>query len=83
MRTMESLKTERTMNKSDVDWNFTEETLISIVSRLAERKTELEKELKKSDYNTGLLDGYNQALDMIKNDLESRGFNAKDFGMDA
>lgn len=80
---MESLKTERTMNKSDVDWNFTEETLISIVSRLAERKTELEKELKKSDYNTGLLDGYNQALDMIKNDLESRGFNAKDFGMDA
>lgn len=71
------------MNKSDVDWNFTEETLISIVSRLAERKTELEKELKKSDYNTGLLDGYNQALDMIKNDLESRGFNAKDFGMDA
>ena len=80
---MESLKTERTMNKSDADWNFTEETLISIVSRLAERKTELEKELKKSDYNTGLLDGYNQALDMIKNDLESRGFNAKDFGMDA
>lgn len=70
------------MTKSDVNWNFTEETLISIVSRLVERKAELEKELKKSDYSTGLLDGYNQALDMIKNDLEARGFEAKDFGIE-
>ena len=70
------------MTKSEINWNFTEETLMSIVSRLAERKNELEKELKKSDYSIGLLDGYNQALDMIKNDLEVRGFDAKDFGID-
>ena len=37
--------------------------------------------MNKEDYDIGLLDGYNQCIDMIKNDLESRGFNIKDFGI--
>lgn len=70
------------MIKSDIDWQFSEDTLISIISRIVNRKKELDREtINKEDYDIGLLDGYNQCIDMIKNDLESRGFNIKDFGI--
>lgn len=69
------------MSKSNSDWQFSEETLISMVLRLIDRKNELVKELNKTDYSIGLLDGYNQSIDIIKNDLESRGYDVKDFGL--
>lgn len=70
------------MKKSNISWQFSEDTLISIIERIVQRKEELAKELStKTDYNIGLLDGYEQCIDMIKNDLEGRGFNIKDFGI--
>lgn len=70
------------MMKSAIDWEFSQETLITIISRIVERQENLQQESNNSDYNIGLIDGYRQCLDMIKNDLESRGFNAKDFGIE-
>ncbi len=70
------------MKKSNFDWEFSEETLITIINRIVERKKELQRELSKTDYDIGLLDGYTQCIDMMKNDLEVRGFNIKDFGID-
>ncbi|KXB65922.1 hypothetical protein HMPREF3181_01014 [Parvimonas sp. KA00067] len=70
------------MKNNDISWQFSEDTLISIIERIVQRKTELDKELNiKTDYNIGLLDGYTQCIDMIKNDLEGRGFNVEDFGI--
>ena len=70
------------MKNNDISWQFSEDTLISIIERIVQRKTELDKELNiKTDYNIGLLDGYTQCIDMIKNDLEGRGFNIEDFGI--
>lgn len=68
------------MIKSNIDWEFTEDTLKSIIIRILERKNELQIEfVKKTDYEIGVLDGYFQCIDMIKNDLESRGFEFDDF----
>lgn len=70
------------MKNNNISWQFSEDTLISIIERIVQRKTELDKELNtKTDYNIGLLDGYSQCIDMIKNDLEGRGFNIEDFGI--
>ncbi len=67
------------MSKSDIGWNFYEETLITIISRISERKIELEREIENTEYDIGVLDGYIQCIDMIKNDLECRGFDATAF----
>lgn len=70
------------MKNNNISWQFSEDTLISIIERIVQRKEELAKELStKTDYNIGLLDGYAQCIDMIKNDLEGRGFNIEDFGI--
>ena len=64
------------------NWNFDEDTLKTIVNRIIERWKEYENESKNgnvSEYRQGLLDGYAQCLDMIENDLESRGYNVDDF----
>lgn len=64
------------------NWNFDEDTLKTIVNRIIERWKEYENESKNenvSEYRQGLLDGYAQCLEMIENDLESRGYNVDDF----
>ena len=60
------------------DWTWTQETLKSIIERVIERRDEYDKE-KKNDFDAGVVMGYDLVIDMFKNDLESRGYNFKDF----
>lgn len=65
--------------KSEFDWNFSEETLKEIFKRIKIRQIELINESNNSEYDIGVIDGYTQCLDMIKNDLEIRGYDYKEF----
>ena len=67
------------MIESKFGWKFSIKTLESIINRIIEARDQLKQNTKKDDYSIGLLDGYNQCLDMIKNDLESRGYDFNDF----
>ncbi|MFR9280388.1 hypothetical protein [Levyella massiliensis] len=63
-------------------WNFSEETLKSMIARIQKRLDDDVKESKTDDiYSIGVVDGMKNALDMIRNDLEVRNLNPKDFGM--
>lgn len=65
--------------KPEFEWNFSEETLKEIFKRIKIRQIELINESKNSEYDIGVIDGYTQCLDMIKNDLEIRGYDYKEF----
>lgn len=63
-------------------WNFSEETLKSMIARIQRRLDDNVKEAKTNDiYSIGVVDGMKNAIDMIKNDLEVRHLNPKDFGL--
>ncbi|MDD7592983.1 MAG: hypothetical protein PUJ57_01915 [Peptoniphilaceae bacterium] len=64
------------------DWNFSEETLKAIVARIYQRLEENKAELDvTTDYGLGVVDGMEQVIDMIKNDLEGRNLRASDYGI--
>lgn len=60
------------------DWNWTESTLAAIVKRIMERNEDREGE-EDDAFNRGRHQGYWEVLDMIKNDIESRGCDFDDF----
>ena len=63
-------------------WNFSEETLKSMIARIHKRLDDNVKESKTDDiYSIGVVDGMKNALDMIRSDLEVRNLNPKDFGL--
>ncbi|WP_282919122.1 hypothetical protein [Levyella massiliensis] len=64
------------------NWNFSEETLKSMIARIQKRLDDNVKESKTNDiYSIGVVDGMKNALDMIRNDLEGRNLNPRDFGL--
>ncbi len=67
--------------KNDNDIKLNEDIIKMIVSRIFQRKEELKKESDKSNYSIGVIDGYSQTLDMIRNDLDSRGFDISDLNL--
>lgn len=75
-----SLKGGKTMIKND-DWTWTQETLKSIIANIINRRDEY-KEKEKTDFEKGITFGYSCVLDSIKNELEGRGYNFKDFMSD-
>ena len=60
--------------KSKIDWKWSEETLQEIIMDIVERKEEYEKE-SSSEFDEGLIAGYEFVLDSIKNELEVRGYD--------
>ncbi len=60
------------------DWTWTTDTLKSIINRIIERRDEYEKEVS-NDIDTGIVMGLNFAIDMIKNDIEVRGYTFDEF----
>ena len=65
------------------DWVWTQETLREIVRHIKLRKDETEAEAKAAgefdDFTRGLCKGYEFAIDMIRNDLEGRGYDFDKF----
>lgn len=60
------------------DWNWTESTLASIVKRIIDRNNDTEGE-DDNEFNQGRHEGYWEVIEMIKNDIESRGYDFEDF----
>lgn len=60
--------------KSKIDWKWSEETLKAIILDIVERKEDYEKELN-SEFDEGVIAGYEFVLDSIKNELEVRGYD--------
>lgn len=67
------------MLDAEKEWLWSKDTLRAIFSRIAERKELLLKESVKSELNSGVDLGLFMALDMIKNDIESRGYDFEEF----
>ena len=63
---------------NDDKWKITEDTLGYIISRIQERYEESLSE-GDDDFNSGRKLAFYEVLDMIKNDLESRGYSLDDF----
>lgn len=64
--------------KGMTDWNWTESTLAAIVKRVMERNEDTKDE-EDNAFNRGRHQGYWEVIDMIKNDIESRGYDFDDF----
>ncbi|MDU5808684.1 MAG: hypothetical protein E6Z65_05765 [Finegoldia magna] len=64
--------------KSKIDWKRSEETLKAIIMDIVERKEDYEKELN-SEFDEGVIAGYEFVLDSIKNELEVRGYDFNDW----
>lgn len=64
--------------KSKIDWKWSEETLKAIIMYIVERKEDYEKELN-SEFDEGVIAGYEFVLDSIKNELEVRGYDFNDW----
>lgn len=60
------------------EWNWTESTLASIVKRIIDRNNDNKGE-GDNDFNRGRHEGYWEVIDMIKNDIESRGYDFDEF----
>lgn len=60
------------------EWNWTESTLASIVKRIIDRNKDNKGE-EDNDFNRGRHEGYWEVIDMIKNDIESRGYDFDEF----
>ncbi|SFE47396.1 hypothetical protein [Peptostreptococcus sp. D1] len=63
---------------NDDKWKITEDTLGYIISRIQERYEESLSE-GDDDFNNGRKLAFYEVLDMMKNDLESRGYSLDDF----
>ncbi|OXZ29882.1 hypothetical protein B9N57_07660 [Finegoldia magna] len=64
--------------KSKIDWKRSEETLKAIIMDIVERKEDYEKE-SNSEFDEGVIAGYEFVLDSIKNELEVRGYDFNDW----
>lgn len=60
------------------DWNWTESTLASIIKRIMERNDDIDGE-EDDDFNRGRHQGYWEVIEMIKNDIETRGYDFDEF----
>lgn len=60
------------------EWNWTESTLAAIVKRIVDRNKDNKGE-EDNDFNRGRHEGYWEVIDMIKNDIESRGYDFDEF----
>ncbi|MFR9278407.1 hypothetical protein C7381_105141 [Ezakiella coagulans] len=60
------------------DWNWSQETLKAIIEVLIDNREYWEQNIK-SDFDQGVVMGYEFALDSIKNQLEARGYNFEDW----
>ena len=60
--------------KSKTDQKRSEETLKAIIIDIVERKEEYEKE-SSSEFDEGVIAGYEFVLDSIKKELEVRGYD--------
>ena len=65
------------MIKSD-DWEWSQDTLKAIIARIIDRDNNREGE-EKNDFNDGRHLAYYEIIEIIKNDLEVRGYNFEDF----
>ena len=63
---------------NDDKWEVTGETLGYMISRIQERYQESLRE-GDDDFNNGRKLAFYEVLDMIKNDLEVRGYSLDDF----
>ena len=63
---------------NDDKWKITEDTLGYIISRIQERYEESLSE-GDDDFNNGRKLAFYEVLNMMKNDLESRGYSLDDF----
>ena len=66
------------MKKSE-DWNWSAETLKEIIRDISNRRDEYVKENDNSEYSKGVIDGYIFVLDSIKNELEGRGYDFRNW----
>lgn len=60
------------------DWTWSQETLKAIIKDIIDRKEKYENEAK-TDIEKGIALGYEFVLVSIKNQLECRGYNFKDW----
>ena len=60
--------------KSKIDWKRSEETLKAIIMDIVERKEDYEKE-SNSEFDEGVIAGYEFVLESIKSELEVRGYD--------
>lgn len=60
------------------DWNWSQETLKAIIEVLIDNREYWEQNIK-SDFDQGVVMGYEFALDSIKNQLEARGYKFEDW----
>ena len=60
------------------DWNWSQETLKAIIEVLIDNREYWEQNIK-SDFDQGVVMGYEFALDSIKNQIEARGYNFEDW----
>lgn len=67
--------------KSENGWEWTKDTLKVIIGRIQKRSEEAEEE-GNSEFDQGRQLAFYEVLDMIKNDLESRGYTFEDFMKD-
>ena len=66
------------MKKSE-DWNWSAETLKEIIRDISNRRDGYVKENDDSEYSKGAIDGYTFVLDSIKNQLEGRGYDFRNW----
>lgn len=74
MKIQKGLKKWSDNMKSQIDWKWSEDTLKSIISDIVVRKKEYENETD-SEFDEGVIAGYEFVLDSIKNELEVRGYD--------
>lgn len=67
--------------KSETGWEWTKDTLKVMIGRIQKRSDEAEEE-GNSEFDQGRQLAFYEVLDMIKNDLESRGYTFEDFMKD-
>lgn len=65
--------------KKNEEWNWSEETLKEMIRDISNRRDEYVKENDHSEYSKGVIDGYNFVLDSIKNQLEGRGYDFRNW----
>ena len=64
--------------KSEIGWVWSQDTLKAIISRIIERDNDTKGE-ENNEFNKGRHMAYFEIVDMIKNDLEGRGYDFKEF----
>lgn len=64
--------------KSEIGWEWSEDTLKSIIINIIQRRDEYRDEAN-TEFEKGVAAGYDYILDSIKNELECRGYNFEDW----